>query len=107
MPRSPLTEAVHRLSRLLGTATPAALADAELVQRFVRLWGVGTGKELRRWGVAGPSNVVAFADGGKSLVAASAYFKAGSDAFRLVRWELVGGKERERWEGFSPGVVNI
>jgi WD40 repeat protein len=73
----------------------------------VRLWDVGTGKELRRWGVEGQSNVVAFADGGKNLVAASAYFKAGSDAFRLVRWELVGGKERERWEGFSPGVVNI
>jgi RNA polymerase sigma factor (sigma-70 family) len=36
MPRSPLTEVVHRLGRLLGPAAPAALTDAVLVERFVR-----------------------------------------------------------------------
>jgi WD40 repeat protein len=71
----------------------------------VRLWDVATGKELRHWGVEGHSTVVAFPDGGKTLVAASAYLKAGSDAFRLVRWELDTGKERDHCERFSPGVV--
>jgi WD40 repeat protein len=95
----------------MSVTSVAVSADGKLLASAgwddtIRLWDVGTGKELRHWGVEGHSNVVAFADGGQSLVAASAYFKAGSDAFRLLRWELAAGKERDRWEGFSPGVVN-
>jgi WD40 repeat protein len=73
----------------------------------VRLWEVATGQEIRRWPGEGHRGTVAFADGGKSLLASSAYFKGSEDTFRVVRWELATGQERDRWEGTSPGVVNF
>ncbi len=95
------------LSSVAFSADGKYLASAGRFDDTVRLWDVATGKVVRHWFTEGHNVSVAFADGGKSLVASSGYHKDGKEAFRVVRWELITGKERDRWEGISLGVANL
>jgi WD40 repeat protein len=74
----------------------------------VRVWEVATGQEVRVvWAPEGHNSRVSFADGGQSLLAFSAYFKDGGEAFRVMRWDLATGKPRGGFEGTGAGLVNF
>jgi WD40 repeat protein len=96
---------------LSGGGDPAGRLTAEAFA--IRLWDVGTGKELRRLtGHEAPVWCVAFSADGKYALSGAGLFTAGIGEVKPVDctlrlWEVAGGAELRRFEGHTGPVRGV
>jgi len=76
----------------VGQASPAMLARAK--ERYLRVWDVATGQELRHFPAAAGN--LAIAHDGKTV--------AGDQGDAIVLWEVSSGKERGRFTGHRARI---
>jgi WD40 repeat protein len=80
--------------------------DNERSQPALRVWGVATGKELRRLrGYQADLHTIAFSPNGKQLVAAGGHFRDGARPICL--WDITTGKLVRKCQGHEGPIYSV